>query len=228
MKNILQITALCILLFSCEESFVRTENEFYNQSLTTQIRGYETWAKEAENFANENNWAQKIVEPLIGYLDVEYYKKEETNTKIELRLNYMLDVNQAIKTLDFYSDSVNIDRHKTDIQTGFWFVQRGAGGIQIYQTWRIPYDSLLAVKSRNQTILSLKYEKYQMGSGEFRSTDGTLNIVNLNGVNKNTVFVPADEVEFFSSYGLEKSNDKRKFRNNLLGRKIKDVCCAGI
>lgn len=228
MKNILLIIAAGFMLFSCEESFVKDNDEFYNQSLTEQIRGYETWAKEAEEYANENNWAQKIIEPLIGYLDVEYYKKEKSNTNIALRLNYILDVNQAIKTLDSFSDSVSIDKHKTDVQTGFWFIQRGAGGVRVYQTWLVSYDSLLAIKNRNQTLLRLNYERYQMGSGEFRASDGTLSILNLNSVHKNTVFVPGDEVEFYSSYGLEKSNDKRKFRNNLLGRKLKDICCPGI
>lgn len=219
MKSILFFTIIIFTLVSCEKSELKADNEFYNQSLDTQIKGYEIWAKEAEEFADKNKWAQKIDEPLIGYFEIVYSKKKKSNSDIDVKLNYVLPVSKALETLEKDAILYNYNSELGELRAGFYF--QPPLGLRVFQTWTIPYDSLFRLKTLGVDSMTIAYDRYTTKNSEFRETNGNLLIVNMNSVNKLTIFQPSQEIYVYSSYGSSKSNLLRS-KYMVSPKKIKD------
>jgi hypothetical protein len=219
MKKVFIFLTLALFSIGCEKSELKADVEFYNQSLESLITGYEIWAKEAEGFAYKNGWAQKISEPMIGEFDISYYKKNKANINIKLRLKYLIDIEKALDEMSIDSRNYNYELKNGVFQAGFYYTP--LNGERLIQTWTVSVDSLLENKKRGIQKMELNYEEYKSQKSEFRDANGSIVIVNLNNINKLTVFEPSQEIYVFSNMGNSTSTERR---TKTMGgpKKIKD------
>lgn len=218
MKKNLLISILFFTLISCEKSELRADNEFYNQSLDTQINGYEIWAKEAEEFADKNEWAQEV-DVFFGILELNYVKRQKSNTEIGVKINYVLNIKDALDSVKHYSGLIGYDLSKSVIRTGFYF--RKFNGGNIYQIWTIPYKSLSDLNDKGIKIINIDYGLFETGRTLFRLETGNLEFIDLNNITNSEKLTPETEIGIISVFG-DLESEKAVYLKNIRFRKIKD------
>jgi hypothetical protein len=219
MKKLSILLILSLAFWACEKSVLKAENEFYNKSLQKEITGYEIWHKEAEEFADQNKWAQKINEPLIGYFDIYYFKKKSSNADIKVILNYVVDVKTALTKLEADAAANNYNFSEGEIQTQFYFIPDL--GQPVYQTWTIPADSLISRNKKDIKEITLDYEQFTTPKSSFRDETGNFIVVNPNSVNKSTVLEPSTSITIQTNYG-RKGTKKVNIKTMASPKKIID------